>query len=98
MLAEHGERAHVLAGGTDILVQLREGHREADVVVDIKKIPELMQLDFATDTGLTLGAGVACHQLYERADIAAAYPALIDAARIIGGWQIQSRASVGGTI
>lgn len=98
LLAQHNGRAKLLAGGTDILVQLREGLREADVVVDVKHIPELMQLEYGAASGLRLGAGVPCYRLYEDVKVAAAYPALADAARIIGGWQIQSRASIGGNL
>ena len=98
LLAAKGDRARVLTGGTDLIVQLREGLREADLVVDIKKIPELMELSYTPDKGLWLGAGVPCYRIYGDADIAAAYPALVDAARIIGGWQIQSRASIGGNL
>ncbi len=98
LLAQYGDRAKVLAGGTDIIVQLREGLRSADMVVDAKKIPELMQLDFSPTTGLRLGASVPCYQVYENAELQKAYPALCDSTRIIGGWQIQSRASVGGNL
>ncbi|MCH2373456.1 MAG: FAD binding domain-containing protein, partial [Planctomycetes bacterium] len=87
-----------LAGGTDILVQLREGHREAELVIDLKKIPELTELSFSPSNGLTLGAATPCYQIYGNPEITAAYPALADATRIIGGWQIQSRASVGGNL
>ena len=52
LLAEHGERARVLAGGTDIVVQLREGLCSADFVVDVKNIPELMALDYRAKQGL----------------------------------------------
>ena len=52
LLAARGERARVLTGGTDLIVQLREGLRDADLVVDIKKIPELVQLDFSLGAGL----------------------------------------------
>jgi len=98
LLAARGERAKILAGGTDILVQLREGLREADLVLDVKKIPELMELSFSRERGLRLGAGVPCYKIYENEAVKTAYPALADSARIIGGWQIQSRASIGGNL
>jgi carbon-monoxide dehydrogenase medium subunit len=98
LLAKHGDQARMLAGGTDIIVQLREGLRDAEMVIDIKKIPELMAIDYSAESGLTLGAGVPCYQVYENEEISAAYPALADSTRIIGGWQIQVRASVGGNL
>jgi len=93
----HGT-ARVLAGGTDLIVQLREHLRDADLVVDLKKIPELMELSYSSQLGLRLGASVPCCRIYEHSEIPVAYPALADAARIVGGWQIQSRASVGGNL
>ncbi len=87
-----------LAGGTDLLVQLREGQRSADLVVDLKHIPELTELEFSEKDGLRLGATVPCIRIYRDERISRAYPALADAARIIGGWQIQSRASIGGNL
>lgn len=98
LLAARGERAKVLAGGTDIIVQLREGLREADLVVDVKKIAELTAWSYSAERGLQLGAAVPCYQLYDNAELSAAYPGLMDAAHIIGGWQIQSRASIGGNL
>ena len=98
LLAARGQRAKVLTGGTDLIVQLREGLREADLVVDIKKIPELIAIAWGADGGLRLGAAVPCYRIYGDERIVAAYPALADSARIIGGWQIQSRASVGGNL
>ena len=97
IMAAHGDRARPLAGGTDVLVQLRGGRREVDVLVDTKKIPELngIRLD---DNGLQLGAAVACTQIYDDQAVVAAYPGLIDAAGLIGSIQIQGRASIGGNL
>jgi len=98
LLASANGKAKILAGGTDIIVQLREGLREADLVVDVKKIPELMELSYSPAKGLRLGASVPCYRIYDSAEISQAYPALTDAAHIVGGWHIQSRASVGGNL
>lgn len=98
VLAEHDGRAKILAGGTDIIVQLREGQREAEMVVDVKKIDELMDLRFDERGGLWLGAAVPCYRIYEDDHVLRDFAALVDAARIIGGWQIQSRASIGGNL
>lgn len=98
LLAARGEKAKVLAGGTDLIAQMRAGQREPSLVVDIKKIPELLDMRFTPDGGLELGAAVPCYRIYDSPEIVAAYPALVDSARIIGGWQIQGRASIGGNL
>jgi carbon-monoxide dehydrogenase medium subunit len=94
----NGRSSLMLAGGTDIIVQLREGRKHCDQLIDVKHIPELMALDIAGDGGLTLGAAVPCAVIYENPEIIRRFPGLIDAAHIIGGTQIQSRASIGGNI
>ena len=97
-LAEKGEAARPLAGGTDILVQLRGGRRAVDRIVDVKRIPELNELSFDAQNGLRVGAAVPCHRIYEDDAIAEAYPGIMDAATLIGGIQIQGRASLGGNL
>ncbi len=98
LLAERGERARILAGGTDIIVQVREGRRDLDLLVDVKAVPEANELSFDPQRGLRLGAAVPCYRIYEHPDIRRVYPGLIDAVELVGGIQIQSRASVGGNL
>jgi carbon-monoxide dehydrogenase medium subunit len=90
--------ARLLAGGTDLLVQLRSGRKEADVVIDVKKIPELNEITFSPETGLTVGAAVPCYRLTAHAAVQTHYPALVEVASWIGGTQIQGRASLGGNL
>lgn len=97
VLNEHGDRARPLAGATDLLVKARANVWELDAVVDIKNIPELMDLKVGND-GLSIGAGVPCYQVYENDTIAADYPGIVDGASIIGGIQVQSRAGLGGNL
>lgn len=98
LMSEKGEAARALAGGTDILVQLRGGRRKVERIVDVKHVPELNEMSFSRESGLVLGAAVPCYLLYQDADIAQAYPGIMDAASMIGGIQIQGRGSVGGNL
>ena len=98
LLAEKGDMARVLSGGTDLLVALREGRRKADLVVDVKRLKETSEMSYDAQQGLTLGAAVPCHRMYDDKALSKNYPGLIDAAGLIGGVQIQGRASMGGNL
>jgi carbon-monoxide dehydrogenase medium subunit len=98
LLAKNGKRARVLAGGTDLIVQLREHRRDLDLVVDIKHIREANELVVDPADGLRLGAAVPCYRICEDPAVRRMYPGLIDAVSLVGGVQIQSRASVGGNL
>lgn len=98
LLAEKGDMARVMSGGTDLLVALREGRRKADLVVDVKRVKETTEMSYDAQQGLTLGAAVPCHRMYDDKALSKTYPGLIDSASLIGGVQIQGRASMGGNL
>ena len=98
ILSEKGDVTKVLAGGTDILVKLRGRREQPDVLMDSKEIPELNELSYDQNKGLTIGAAVPLYKLYDNADVKNNYPALVDSTTIIGGIPIQGRATVGGNL
>ena len=96
-LMSSGPAARPLAGGTDLIDHVRTGRLAPDLIVDVKKLPELNIFEFSPE-GLRLGAAVPCYKLYGDERIRKSYSALSDSAHIIGGMQIQSRASIGGNV
>lgn len=96
-MAQHNGTARPLAGGTDLIDQMRVGRLAPAVLVDVKKIAELnvLKLD---QQGLHLGAAVPCYRIYGDSIVSQQYSALADSSHIIGGVQIQSRASLGGNL
>lgn len=97
ILSEMNGRARPLAGGTDLIDHVRTGRLTPDLIVDVKRIPELNRIA-QTEHALHLGAAVPCYRIYEDPDIRRNFAALVDACSIIGGIQVQNRASVGGNI
>lgn len=98
LLAEKGDTARVMSGGTDLLVALREGRRKAELVIDVKRLKETTEMTYDAQNGLTLGSAVPCHRMYDDKAVSKAYPGLIDSASLIGGVQVQGRASLGGNL
>lgn len=92
------EQAKILNGGTDLLVQIREGRRKVSVLVDIKNIPELNELRVLPSEGLWLGSAVTCMKFCDDMQAAEFYPGLVDAVSLVGGTQIQGRATIGGNL
>ena len=91
-------QARALAGGSDLIDQLRVGRRTASLVVDIKNIPEMQRLEYVPGEGLHIGAGVSCSNVYHYAPVAEHYPSVQDSTQLIGSIQIQNRAGIGGNV
>ena len=97
-LAAAGDNGRMLAGGTDLIIQMRAGVKQPGQVIDAKKIPELQVLSFDAKNGLRLGAALACCKVIEDGAIQEKYPGLVEAAGLIGSDQVLARASVGGNL
>ena len=97
LLAGADGAARVLAGGTDLLVQMAADLVEPELIVDVKRIPELRQI-VAEDGGFRVGAAVTGAELGEHAGLRAAWPGVVEAVELIGSTQIQGRASMGGNL
>jgi aerobic carbon-monoxide dehydrogenase medium subunit len=97
LLAAASGDARVLAGGTDLLVQLRAGMIEPELVVDVKRIPEVHEIA-AEDGGFRIGAAVTGAELDEHAEVGKMWPGVVEAVELIGSTQIQGRATMVGNM
>lgn len=95
MLAAHPE-ATPLAGGTNVLVQVKEGHRDVATLLSLRRLPELHQITHGD--GVRIGAGVTMAQIAADARIRADYTALATAAGLLGSVQTRNMATVGGNL
>jgi len=95
--ADAGKRAQPLAGGTDLLVQMRGIDKEPRTIVDIKKIAETNRLDLGAQD-IYIGAAIPSAALNENAELKAMFPGLLEASDLIGSTQIQGRATMGGNL
>src|SRR3954469_18406417 len=89
--------ARVLAGGTDVIVQMETDLIEPQLLVDIKKIPEVRQIK-AENGGFRIGAAASGMEIMQHAALCKAWPGVIDGVKLIGSIQVKGRASVGGNL
>jgi len=98
LLDEHGPEARLLAGGTDLIIRLRDGSIRARIVVDVKRIAELDGEIRDEDDGLTIGARTTMTDIAADERIRRDYEALAEAASVVGSVQIRNRATLAGNI
>ena len=90
--------ARFLAGGTDLLVQIKSGIKKPNLVIDVKKIVELNNIEEISENEFIVGASVSGANLNRNKKFASLWPGVIEAFRLIGSEQIQGRASLGGNL
>ncbi len=98
LLAERGPDARPLAGGTDLIIRLRDGSIRPEVVVDIKAIPELDAGIRQDGDRLVIGARAVMTDIAADARVRRHFPALAEAALVVGSAQIRNRATLAGNL
>lgn len=96
LLARDGARA--IVGGTDLIPQLRERRRTASLIVDLKHVPALTAIERTGDGSWCLGGAVSVAALGRHSGFASEHGPILDAGRLIGSLQVQTRASLAGNL
>ena len=98
LLVERGPDAKLVAGGTDLLPQLKTGMLRTAHVVDLTGVPQLRQLARANGSGLRIGAAVTARTLERDPGVNAAYPAIAESGAMVGSVQVRNLATLGGNL
>jgi aerobic carbon-monoxide dehydrogenase medium subunit len=96
--AAAGSAARILAGGTDLLVQMRSGMVRPGLIVDIKNVAEMTGIEQTADGGFRIGAAVSGARLAEHKTFGKVWPGVLEGINLIGSKQVQGRASAGGNL
>ena len=98
ILKANGAGARILAGGTDLVLQMKQGQSRPSLVVDVKRLPELKRLDWSESGGLRVGASIRLSKLLTFIPVLERYNILAQACSVIGSQQIRNRGTIGGNI
>lgn len=97
LMAGADGKGKVLAGGTDLLVQMRAGMQDPGLIVDVKRIAEMTSIT-QVNGGWRIGAAVSGAEIHDHAGLRADWPGVVEAINLIGSKQVQGRASAGGNL
>jgi carbon-monoxide dehydrogenase medium subunit len=98
LLGEHGSAARLLAGGTDLIIRLRDGSIRPDVVVDVKRVADLSDAIAVEGDRLVIGARAVMTDIGAHPVVRRDFAALADAAMVVGSAQIRNRATLAGNL
>jgi carbon-monoxide dehydrogenase medium subunit len=98
LLSKYGKEAKILAGGTDLVITLREGIVNCKYLIDIKKIEKLRELKYDEATGLSIGGAVTLNEIIACKEIRGNYPLLAEAASTLANYLLRNRATMMGNL
>lgn len=98
LMRQHGEEARILAGGTDLLVAMKEKELKTRYLIDIKGIPGFTGISYSPSQGLKIGALSTIHSIETSQAVSDNFPTLCEAASQLGSYQVRHRATLGGNL
>jgi len=98
LLVKYSEKAQILAGGTDVLVKLKQRKITPDILIDIKGVPGLHGIEYNSETGMRIGALTLIREIETSPIVWKHLPVLAHAAQVLGSVQIRNRATLGGNL
>ncbi|MEP7193889.1 MAG: FAD binding domain-containing protein [Actinomycetota bacterium] len=98
LLSEHGSRARLVAGGTDLLPKMKRGQMEPEILVGLGHLEELRQVRARADGGFDIGAGVTLTEVIAHPRLRAAYPGYVRAAGLVSSPALRNAGTVGGNL
>ena len=98
ILSQYGERAQILNGGTDLIVEMRDKIIQPEYLVDIKAILQLNRITYSEQDGLDIGAAVTLNEISDSKVVQKNYPILVKACKTVGSYQVRNRATLVGNI
>lgn len=98
ILSRFGEKARILNGGTDLIVEMRDKIIQPEYLIDIKSIPQLSRIIYDERHGLNIGATVTLNEISDSKVVQKNYPILAEACKTVGSYQVRNRATLTGNI
>jgi len=98
ILAQYGEKARIINGGTDLIIGMRDKIIQPEYVVDIKAIPHLNKINYNKEQGLDIGATVTLNEVSDSKIVQEHHPILAEACKTVGSYQVRNRATLVGNI
>ena len=98
LMNQHGQKVKVIAGGTDLIPQMKRGELKPNYVLSLSQIEALREIQFTQEAGLKLGALCTIAEIEKSQVIRERYPVLAQAASVLGSIEIRNRGTVGGNL
>ncbi|MDF2673918.1 MAG: coxM [Clostridiales bacterium] len=95
---KYGKDARILAGGTDLIINLRDNMISCKYIIDIKKVPEMREISYDQNSGLSVGGAVTLNEMMKNEEVKSKYPILVESSKTLANSLLRNRATMLGNI